>query len=127
PARAGDAASPSAACATGPRSSPTSASTSTTTSPTVTQTPVTPVSTTPTTPTAPAAPVTSATISVDGVSETVKVGSSFPAAQPLFVLVSLTRTTAKIGISGGSLESGAATVTLTKGKPLTLLNTANGT
>ena len=33
----------------------------------------------------------------------------------------------KIGIAGGSFESGGATVTLQKNKPLTLMNTADGT
>jgi hypothetical protein len=70
--------------------------------------------------------LTSATLSVNGVSEIVRVGASFPQAQPIFQLVSLTATTAKIGIAGGSLEGGAATATLTKGKSLTLMNTADG-
>ena len=72
-------------------------------------------------------PVTSATISINGAPETVSVGKEFPAASPVFHLVSLTRSSAKISIAGGSLASGAPTVTLTKGKPLTLMNTADGT
>jgi hypothetical protein len=68
-----------------------------------------------------------ATISVNGVASTVKVGTSFPAAAPVFTLVSLTATAAKIGIAGGSYENGAATVTLKKGQAVTLLNTASGT
>jgi hypothetical protein len=71
--------------------------------------------------------VTSATISVDGASETVSVGARFPAANPSFTLVSLTASSAKVGIAGGSLENGSATVTLKKGTPLTLMNTADGT
>jgi hypothetical protein len=71
--------------------------------------------------------VTSATISVNGVQEQVAVGKAFPAADPVFVLVSLTPKAAKIAISGGDLEGGAATVTLRKGKPLKLVNTADGT
>ena len=50
-----------------------------------------------------------------------------PKADPVFTLVSLTATTAKIGIAGGSLESGSQTVTLKKNKPVTLMNTADGT
>ncbi|HYY64911.1 MAG TPA: hypothetical protein VE688_09875 [Gaiellaceae bacterium] len=69
---------------------------------------------------------TKATISVNGVNSTVSVSKSFPAGTPVFTLVSLTRTAAKIGIAGGSYESGAATVTLTKGKAITLMNTADG-
>ncbi len=68
----------------------------------------------------------SATISVNGSPQTVRVGRSFPSSDPVFKLVSLTGTTANVGIAGGSLENGAATVALKKGKPLTLLNTADG-
>ena len=70
---------------------------------------------------------TTATISVNGSPESVQVGGTFPSADPLFKLVSLTATTARVGIAGGSLESGAAAVTLKKNKPVTLLNTADGT
>jgi hypothetical protein len=67
-----------------------------------------------------------ATISVNGIAGTVTVGGSFPTSAPVFTLVSLTRTSAKIGIAGGSYENGAATVTLVKGKTVTLMNTADG-
>lgn len=73
-----------------------------------------------------AAKRTSAQISVNGVKEQVNLGATFPAADPVFQLVSLTKTTAKVGISGGSLSTGT-TVTLTKGKKVTLMNTADGT
>jgi hypothetical protein len=78
--------------------------------------------------TAPAskARATTATISVNGSNSSVTVGASFPAAAPVFTLVSLTGTAAKIGIATGSYESGATTVTLTKGKTITLQNTADG-
>jgi hypothetical protein len=75
----------------------------------------------------PAPTGSSAKISVNGESETVAVSASFPESDPVFVLASVTRTTAKIGIAGGSLDSGNQTVTLTKGKKLTLMNTADGT
>jgi hypothetical protein len=78
-------------------------------------------------PVTPPAKPTSATISVNGASESVQVGAQFPASNPTFLLVSLTATAAKIGIAGGSFESGGATVTLKKNKPLTLMNTADGT
>jgi hypothetical protein len=68
-----------------------------------------------------------AKISVNGTPQSVRVGRSFPSADPVFKLVSLTRTVARVGIAGGSLENGAATVALTKGKAVTLLNTADGT
>lgn len=74
----------------------------------------------------PAAPVpTSAQIAVNGSSETVSKGGTFPQSDPIFVLLSVSRTTAKIAISGGSLDSGGATVTLRKGKKLTLENTVD--
>ena len=78
-------------------------------------------------PAAHAAPVTTALISVNGKSEAVMVGKPFPAADPVFLLVKATATDASISISGGSLESGAATVRLQVGKSVTLQNTADGT
>jgi hypothetical protein len=70
---------------------------------------------------------TAAEISVNGSTESVTVGAKFPASNPTFVLVSLTKGAAKIGIAGGSLEGSKQTVTLKKGVPLTLMNTADGT
>ena len=74
----------------------------------------------------PAPAPTSAQISVNGSSETVSKGGTFPQSDPVFVLVSVSRTTAKVAISGGSLDSGGATLTLKKGKKLTLENTVDG-
>ncbi len=68
-----------------------------------------------------------AVISVNGTPMTVAVGSDFPTASPLFHLLSVTPTTAKIAIAGGSYSSGAASVTLHVNKPVTLMNTADGT
>ena len=70
---------------------------------------------------------TSAVISVNGAAQTVQVGGTFPTPEPAFTLVSLTKQGAKIGIAGGSLQNGKATVTLKKGRALTLMNTADGT
>jgi hypothetical protein len=75
----------------------------------------------------PAAAPTAARISVNGTSELVDLSKTFPSSDPVFRLVALTRTTAKIGIAGGSLSSGDGTTTLTKGKKVTLMNTADGT
>jgi hypothetical protein len=76
----------------------------------------------------------SAVISVNGTLYTVATNSDFPqptstdpSVVPLFHLISLTATTAKISIVGGSYSSGAAAVTLRVGKPVTLMNTADGT
>jgi hypothetical protein len=46
---------------------------------------------------------------------------------PLFHLVSVTAHTATISIAGGSYATGAPTVTLKENKPVTLMNTADGT
>lgn len=68
----------------------------------------------------------SATIAVNGAEETVSVSSTFPEGNPVFKLVSLGGATAKVGVASGTLKGGAQTVTLTKGEPLTLLNTVDG-
>jgi hypothetical protein len=70
---------------------------------------------------------TSAVISVNGAREPVALGASFPSSSPTFVLRSLTRKSAQIGIAGGSLSDGSGSVTLKLGKTLTLMNTADGT
>src|SRR5215813_7957133 len=75
-----------------------------------------------------------AVISVNGTLYSVAVGNNFPEAsstdpsiQPLFHLVSVTAHTAKISIVGGSYANGSPTVTLRENKPVTLMNTADGT
>jgi hypothetical protein len=73
----------------------------------------------------PAPAPTTAQITVNGSTETVSKGGTFPQSDPVFVLLSVSKTTAKIAISGGSLDSGGATVTLKKGKKLTLENTVD--
>lgn len=71
---------------------------------------------------------TEAQISVNGVSQGVKVSATFPESDPIFRLVSVTRDSAKVGIVGGTYATGTQTVTLKKGgKPVTLMNTADGT
>jgi hypothetical protein len=69
----------------------------------------------------------SAVISVNGTLYTIATASDFPQANPLFHLVSVTAHSAKISIAGGSYSSGAPTVTLKENKPVTLVNTADGT
>jgi hypothetical protein len=68
----------------------------------------------------------SARIAVNGRVQVVRVGASFPSANPLFRLVSVTNGVAKIGISSGSYSSGAKAVTLRTGRSLTLVDTADG-
>ncbi len=72
---------------------------------------------------------TSTTISVNGEAEAVATGADFPAAGPFFTLAKLGKDgkSVEIGVAGGKLATGGATVTLTRGKPLTLMNTADGT
>ncbi len=76
----------------------------------------------------------SAVISVNGTLYTVATRTDFPQPTstdptlvPLFHLVSVTAHTAKISIAGGSYATGAQTVTLRENKPVTLMNTADGT
>jgi hypothetical protein len=68
---------------------------------------------------------TTATISVNGTVEKVRVKAGFPAADPVFVLVAVTSKEAMIGIAGGSLESGADAIGLKVGRTLKLQNTAD--
>lgn len=74
------------------------------------------------------APAAATTISVNGTVYTITVGTPFPADQPTFELVSRAQDgkSVQIGVAGGSLAGGGATVKLTVGKPLTLQNTADG-
>ena len=90
----------------------------------------TPLPTTPVQPTTPQPPavLTAATISVNGgLEELVRPDGKFPTLDPIFTLVSVSKAGAKIAIVDGSYESGAETILLTVGKPLTLMNTADGT
>jgi hypothetical protein len=83
----------------------------------------------PSVPTNPAAtPAAATTISVNGTMETVTAGTPFPADQPTFTLVSTAQDgkSVQIGVVGGSLAGGGATVKLTVRKPITLQNTADG-
>lgn len=75
---------------------------------------------------APAATVT--IISVNGERQTLETGSTFPASDPVFVLVSEqpNAKTAVIGVAGGAYASGAKTTKLKVGQPLTLVNTTTG-
>ena len=89
-----------------------------------------PVTTTPAT-TAPATPTvapTSVSLGTNGVCELVAVKSTFPSATQLFQLVSIAPDgqSVKIGVAGGSLQSGDPTVTVTAAKSVTLVNTADG-
>ena len=76
---------------------------------------------------------TSAVISLNGELMSVQVATDFPTtgatytrSGTLFHLLSLTATTAKVAIAGGSYADGAAAVTLKLRTPVTLQNTADG-
>ena len=73
-----------------------------------------------------AAGASTATIAVNGSEETVTVSNAFPDENPVFKLVSVGDDTAKVGVASGKLSGGSQTVTITKGEPLTLLNTVDG-
>ena len=80
---------------------------------------------------APAAKLASAVISVNGARSLVSVQSVFPqstdpSGNGIFRLVGLTKTTAKVGIVGGSYANGASTLTLHVGRTVTLANTTDG-
>jgi len=75
-----------------------------------------------------ARPAAIARITVNGVPSDVAVGGAFPEGEPIFRLASLKKGVAKIGIVDGTYASGSATITLKQGgKPVTLMNTAEGT
>lgn len=67
-------------------------------------------------------------ISVNGARQALEPGATFPASNPVFVLVTEQPDvkTAVIGIAGGAYANGAKTTKLTVGKPLTLVNTTTG-
>jgi hypothetical protein len=65
-------------------------------------------------------------LQVNGKTQTVRVGGSFPSSNPLFKLVSVSRGLVRIGIASGSYQSGAQTVSLVSGRTLTLVDTADG-
>jgi hypothetical protein len=66
------------------------------------------------------------TLQVNGKTQSVRVGGSFPSSNPLFKLVSVSHGLVRIGIASGSYQSGAQTVSLVSGRTLTLVDTADG-
>lgn len=67
-------------------------------------------------------------IRVNGVPQALEVGATFPATDPVLVLVAENpgKREVRIGIVGGTYANGARTVALRVGKPLLLENTATG-
>jgi hypothetical protein len=66
-----------------------------------------------------------AMIAVNGKSNTVIVGATFPSSNPLFRLVSIGHNAAKIGLVNGTFASGAHTVTLAVGQSIVLIDKAD--
>jgi hypothetical protein len=69
----------------------------------------------------------SAVVAVNGTSETVSVGGSFPAGDPTFRLVSVSPDKAVIGLVSGSFAGGQNTVELAVGEQLELVADPDGT
>ena len=67
-------------------------------------------------------------VSVNGERQALAPGGTFPASDPVFVLVAESQgsKSVRIGVVGGAYAGGSATTKLTVGKPLTLVNTATG-
>lgn len=74
---------------------------------------------------APPAKPTFATIEVNDKAQQVALKDTFPAKSPTFALAALTRSQAKIGVAGGSFESGK-TMELPMKKEVTVVDTATG-
>jgi hypothetical protein len=112
---------PTPTVGTTPRTTVPTPTTSTVVTPTPTPTPTPPPTYTP-------VPSGSAAISTNGHCEVVPVKGVFPKGDEVFQLVSVASNgqSVKIGVAGGSYQSGASTTTLKKGTALTLVNTADG-
>ncbi len=74
---------------------------------------------------APKMPIAFATINFDGKPQQVTLKKGFPEDEPVFVVRGMTKNTVKIGVAGGSFDDGQ-TITLNRGKKVTLVNTATG-
>lgn len=68
-----------------------------------------------------------AQISVNGQAEGVAVNGTFPSADPVFKLQSVSAKSARVAIDGGTYATGAVSITLKQGEAVTLVNTADGT
>ena len=67
-----------------------------------------------------------ATLDVNGTSQFVTVGSTFPTTEPIFRLVSLKARSARMGLVAGAFSTGARTITLKLGKPMTFVSQPDG-
>lgn len=76
-------------------------------------------------PVVPVEPPKYATISVNGVTESLELGATFPKTEPLFVLARVKPKLVRIGIAGGKLEKGS-TALVEVGGSITLVDSASG-
>jgi hypothetical protein len=75
----------------------------------------------------PTGAATSASLEVNGVTEDVKVGETFPASDGAFRLVAVGEDTAQIGLASGTFSNGQETMTLKIGESLVLISEPDGT
>lgn len=125
PAPAAPAPAPAATAA----AAPTAAAPASTGGPSASPAPMAAATPTASTPTGgqPTAARASAEISINGKPEVVQVRAAFPLGEPTFRLLKVEGDSVRIGIaSGGKFTSGAKAMTVRKGKPLTLVNTEDG-
>jgi hypothetical protein len=71
--------------------------------------------------------VPAALLKVDGKQRIVRLGEAFPAAKPLFRLVSMSQKAIWIKLLGGSFSNGQSTLKIVRDHPVTLANTTAGT
>ena len=76
--------------------------------------------------TAPLPPPAAALISINGGSQTVGRSQLFPEKAPAFRLVAVGRSSIRVGVAGGSFTGGRPTITIRRGRTVTLVNTATG-
>jgi hypothetical protein len=75
----------------------------------------------------PTGSATGATIEVNGASDEVKVGETFPESDGAFRLVAVGTDTAEIGLASGTFSNGQATMALKIGEELILVSEPDGT
>jgi len=69
---------------------------------------------------------TKATIEVNGVSEEVTEGGTFPESDPIFKLVKVTKGGIELGLVSGEFNAGDQTIAVKKGKTVTLVSQPDG-
>ena len=63
---------------------------------------------------------------MNGISESVTPGGTFPTSDPIFQLVSIAPSSVKIGLVSGDFSNGAKTITVKLGKSVTLVSQPDG-